>query len=129
VIVSGFGWSGPAAAIINAATAGRLTVITSLPLLAELRRVLAYPKLAGVLAEPDRLVGLVEEFSIVVQPTRAVQVVADEPDNRLLEAALAGAAGYVVSGDRLLLALERFEGIGIVTPAAFRDLLQEPVGE
>lgn len=41
VIVSGFGWSGPPAKIVDAALEGRLALLTSEPLPAELRRVLA----------------------------------------------------------------------------------------
>ena len=46
VIVSGLGWSGATARIIEAVLAGELVLVTSSPSLAELRRVLAYPKLA-----------------------------------------------------------------------------------
>lgn len=40
VIVSGLGWSGAPARILDAALDGRLVLVTSPPLLAELRRVL-----------------------------------------------------------------------------------------
>jgi len=50
VIVSGLGWSGPPARILDAALDGRLVLVTSPPLLAELRRVRGYPKLAKVIA-------------------------------------------------------------------------------
>jgi putative PIN family toxin of toxin-antitoxin system len=49
VIVSGLGWSGRPAIVLDAALDRRLVLVTSPPLLAELRRVLAYPKLAKVL--------------------------------------------------------------------------------
>jgi predicted nucleic acid-binding protein len=39
VLVSGLGWSGPPAAIINAVTAGEVTLMSSPALIAELRRV------------------------------------------------------------------------------------------
>jgi putative PIN family toxin of toxin-antitoxin system len=52
VLVSGLGWSGPSARIVDAVLVGRCTLITSAPLLDELRRVLAYPKLAAVFPEP-----------------------------------------------------------------------------
>ena len=43
VIVSGLGWLGSPAKILDAALDGRLVLVISPPLLAELRRVLAYP--------------------------------------------------------------------------------------
>ena len=56
----------------------------------------------------------------VVVPTRAVRVVAADPDDdRVLEAAVEGRAHYIVSGDRHLLELKGFEGIRIVSVAQF----------
>jgi putative PIN family toxin of toxin-antitoxin system len=52
VLVSGLGWSGPPAAILDAVSDGSMVLITSAPLLDELRRVLAYPKLAKVVGGP-----------------------------------------------------------------------------
>ena len=49
VIVSGLGWSGAPAAILDAVSDDRLVLVTSAPLLAELRRVLEYPRLAKVI--------------------------------------------------------------------------------
>jgi putative PIN family toxin of toxin-antitoxin system len=60
VIVSGFGWSGPPATVLDAALDGRLVLVTSPPLLAELRRVLAYPRLAKALDGAGQLADLVE---------------------------------------------------------------------
>ena len=46
-------------------------------------------------------------------------IVNDESDNRVLEAAAAAFADYIVSGDTHLLDLGSFEGIPIVTAAQF----------
>jgi hypothetical protein len=67
-------------------------------LLEELRRVLAYPKLADRLDDPGRLVNLLETISDVVEPAERLEVVADETDNRVVEAAVAGAAQVIVTG-------------------------------
>lgn len=119
VIVSGLGWSGPPARVLDAALDGRLVLVTSPPLLAELRRVLAYPKLAKALDEAERLADLVEATAVVVLPTGVIAAIDDESDNRVLEAAVEGAADYIVSGDEHLLGLGSFQRIPIVTPAQF----------
>jgi putative PIN family toxin of toxin-antitoxin system len=119
VIVSGFGWSGPPAAILDAALDGRLVLVTSPPLLVELRRVLGYPKLAKVIGEAPRLADLVEVSSVMVVPSRVLAVVSDETDNRVLETAVEGAADYIVSGDDDLLELGSFQDILIVRPGEF----------
>jgi uncharacterized protein len=119
VVVSGLGWPGPPARVLDAALAGRLVLVTRPPLLAELRRVLAYPKLAKILNGGEQLANLVEASGVVVLPTRVIEAVNDESDNRVLEAAVEGAADYIVSGDEHLLVLSSFERIPIVTPAQF----------
>lgn len=117
-IVSGVGWSGPPATILDAALDGRLVLVTSPPLLAELRRVLGYPKLAKIVADAQQLADLVEASSVLVLPTRVLAVVRDETDNRVLEAAAEG-ADYIVSGDNDLLSLRSFQDIPIMSPADF----------
>jgi putative PIN family toxin of toxin-antitoxin system len=119
VIVSGLGWSGPPARILDAALDGRLVLVTSPPLLAELRRVLGYPKLARVIDGAQQLVDLVEASSVVVLPTRVLTAVSDESDNRVLEAAVAGAADYIVSGDDHLLGIGTFQRIPVLAPGEF----------
>ena len=52
-------------------------------------------------------------------PTRRLDVVADPADNRVIEAAVEGQAGYIVTGDSRLLALGEYAGVQIVTPARF----------
>ncbi|HEY1774684.1 MAG TPA: putative toxin-antitoxin system toxin component, PIN family [Solirubrobacteraceae bacterium] len=119
VLVSGLGWFGPPAAIVDAITAGELTLLSSPALMAELRRVLRYPKLAKVFADPDAIAELVASASVQVDTSTQLQVVGDDSDNRVLEAALDGGADCIVSGDGDLLSLGSFQGIPIVTPAAF----------
>lgn len=51
-------------------------------------------------------------------------------DNRILEAAVAGRAGYLVTGDKKdLLALKEVEGIPIVSPMEFLGILNESTSQ
>jgi putative PIN family toxin of toxin-antitoxin system len=119
VLVSGLGWSGPPAVILDAVRDGRVVLITSAPLLDELRRVLAYPKLAKVINDATRLADIIEASSVVVEPDRVLAIIDDESDNRVLEAAVTASAGYIVSGDADLLDLGSLDGISIVMAAQF----------
>ncbi len=119
VIVSGLGWSGAPAATLDAVSDDRLVLVTSAPLLAELRRVLEYPRLAKVIQGGAQLADLVAASGVVVSPSRVLTVVRDDDDNRVLEAAIEGAADYIVSGDTDLLDLGSFQGIPIITPGEF----------
>ncbi|EQD63888.1 PilT domain-containing protein [mine drainage metagenome] len=51
-LVSGLGWSGPPSVIVDSVLAGELLLVSSPPLLDELERVLAYPKLAALFPDP-----------------------------------------------------------------------------
>ncbi len=104
---------------MEAVLAGDLVLVMSGPLLAELRRVLAYPKLAKAIPDGSRLADLVEMSSVVVEPSGSFAVVEDESDNRVLEAAITGSVDYIVSGDGHLLTLGSFQGIPVLTPAEF----------
>jgi len=55
------------------------------------------------------------ELALVVTPKRRLRVVRDDPDNRILECAIAGRADAIVTGDKALLALKNFRGIPVVT--------------
>jgi putative PIN family toxin of toxin-antitoxin system len=92
VLVSGLGWSGPPVAIINAVTAGEVTLMSSPALIAELRRVLAYPKLAKVFVNPNAIANLVESASVKVITSTQLQIVNNGSDNRVVEAAVDGSA-------------------------------------
>jgi putative PIN family toxin of toxin-antitoxin system len=119
VAMSGLGWRGAPAAILDAVADDRLALVTSAPLLAELRRVLEYPRLAKVIQEGAQLADLVAASGVVVVPNRVLTAVSDDDDNRVLEAAIEGAADYIVSGDTDLLDLGSFQGIPIIAPGEF----------
>ena len=55
----------------------------------------------------------------LVSPARRVKVCRDPKDDMVIEAALAGEAEYVVTGDEDLLTLRRFETVRFVTPRTF----------
>lgn len=61
----------------------------------------------------------------VVKPFAALAVLADEPDNRILECAVEAKAELIVTGDRHLLDIGTYEGITIVTLAAFLEVFTQ----
>ena len=58
-------------------------------------------------------------------PERRVETCRDPADNMVLEAAVAGDADYIVTGDEDLLMLRSFEDIPIVGPAEFLRILEK----
>jgi len=108
-------------AVYRLALEGRLEIGTSLPLLAELGRVLGQ-RFGWT---PDRVEAAVAQMTrvaSVVEPVETVQVViADPADDRVLEAARAFGAHVIVSGDRHLLDLGTWSDVEIISPAEFID--------
>jgi putative PIN family toxin of toxin-antitoxin system len=97
-------------------------LITSEPLLRELRTTLA--KKFGL--DPDELpllAQLNEEADVVTPARLARKVCRDKNDDVVLATAVAGKAHLIVTGDDDLLDLESYEGIRIVSPRKFLELL------
>lgn len=117
VLVSAYAFGGVPADLVRAAIGGRLEIVTSPAILAELARVLG-DKLGFDQPHVVEVVKQVARIATVVRPERRVEVIADDADNRVLEAALLAGADVIVSGDRHLLAVGEWSGIRVLTPAA-----------
>lgn len=73
----------------------------------------------GVLEdEVQRVIRQIGKVAEVIKPQKKLEVLNDEPDNRILECALAAEANVIVTGDKHLLKLKNYEGIGIVSVAS-----------
>lgn len=96
----------------------RIRAVSSEILLAELSGVLAkkFPQLHAYLVLEQQKI---RESVLLVQPVQRVVILKDEPDDRVLEAALMGKCDYIVTGDKELLALKSFQGIEILSPKGF----------
>jgi putative PIN family toxin of toxin-antitoxin system len=120
ILVSAFVFPGGVPeAVFRMAVEEQIDVISSRPLLAEFGRVLR-EKFEW---EPSRVaeaVAQVVETVTVVHPHERVRVVKEDPaDDRVLEAAAAGEAEAIVSGDLDLLRLRSWRGIRILKAAVF----------
>ena len=73
----------------------------------------------ATMAERLELVGLLLHISDIVSIPSPIIACRDPKDDKYLEAAVAGAADAIVSGDADLLSLHPFRGVPIPAPAAF----------
>lgn len=73
----------------------------------------------------QKIISDLDQFAIMVQPQEQITFVATDPtDNKFLEAAVAGSADVIVSGDkRDLLPLQTFRSIPIVTVRTFLETM------
>ena len=118
VLISAFVFPGGAPeSAYRAALSGRITLVTSPPLLAELGRVLT-DRFGWEDAMVETAIGQVARIGTVVRPRDTLSVIEQDPaDDRVLEAAREGAADVIVSGDRHLLRLGSWETIRVVRVA------------
>ena len=62
------------------------------------------------------------DLAELVAPRTKLAVLADEPDKRILECAIAGDADVIITGDKAMLSLKTYESIRILS---LRQLLDE----
>lgn len=129
VVVSGLLWLGNPGRLLEAASLSRVTLYTSVALLAELSSTLSRPKLARPIMRSeltqDDLLGRYLNVAVVVEPSSVPRVVPDDPDDdQVLACALAAQVEMIVSGDKHLLDLGgHYQNIPIVTPAQAVQLI------
>lgn len=127
VLISAFGWRGKPRQVFERVIKGQCELILSTKQLAEISRVLTYPKLNLTLDEQTRFLEVLSSAASMVETHHDINVITDDPsDNALLEAAGEHNAIYIISGDQHLLKLKKFQEIKILTPAEFL-LLFEPL--
>ena len=128
VLVSGLiRRQGTTGEILRVLRDGRFTAIYTTPILVEIIDVLGRDsfrtKYHIELEDITALVNLVRLRGELTIPTLSVTVCRDPKDNKFLEAALAGKAEAIVSGDADLLVLNPFEEIPVLRPAEFLALI------
>ncbi len=55
------------------------------------------------------------DIAALIKPTKTIQILKDEPDNRILECALCGSADVIVTGDKEMLRQKEYKGIKIIS--------------
>jgi putative PIN family toxin of toxin-antitoxin system len=109
--------------LIDAAAAGTVQIISSVPLLDELHDVLFRKKFAAQLAmqevdAADLFEGYAALVQLVVPADIGPVIIADPDDDIVLATAAPGDVDAIVSGDAHLLGIGEFRGMPIITPAA-----------
>jgi putative PIN family toxin of toxin-antitoxin system len=88
-------------------------LFTSVPILTETAQKLR-DKFAQSEPEIKQALQIIGRTAAVLKPAIKVNILADGPDNRILECAVESHADIIVTGDRHLLRLKKFAGIPIV---------------
>ena len=91
---------------------------SSVPILTETARVLR-TKFDQTDADIRTALKIIARAAFIVRPSIKVTVLADTPDNRILECAVEARANLIVTGDRHMLQIKKFEDIAIIRLADF----------
>lgn len=124
VLISSIIFGGNPKKVVQLVLEKQIIGVTSKVLLAELSEVLA----KKFNFEEQRIIHLdqkIKKAFILTQPTKTLKIVNDEPDNRVLEAAVESDCHYIVTGDKELLNLNKFKSIRIVTVAKFLEKIKK----
>jgi len=121
---------GTPARILNHALNNRIRLFTSPSVMEQLERVLADPKLVkrhGLAEEAlgEFIAGLLITTSLIEKETM-IKVEKESPwGNTYLSCALNGRADFIISDDEHLLNPGEYQGIQIISPGRFLDIMEK----
>lgn len=129
VIISAAGFGGVPERCVIRAFEDDIRVITSNPMMDELRRVVQYEHLPfdEIAREEIPYVFRLLTKAETVHPNDSFDGFDDPDDNKFMECALAGDADYLVSGDEAHVQdIGEYEGVSVVSPRQFLEAVGPP---
>lgn len=123
----------PPARILELALEGQLRLVISPGIIREIGLVFQYPKVKKSMKKhcltEDEVANTILKILKVAIITPGAEIARgasqDPADDMVLSCALEGQADFIISGDQDLTALESHEGVRIVTPATFLQVIEE----
>lgn len=124
ILISALGFGGKPREVLQLALDNQIKAFISPILLAEFEDVVTkkFPILSQNL---ERINKRIRKKFKIVKPKASLNILSDDDDNRVLEAAVEGKCKYIITGDKELLDLENFRDIKIVTAGQFLNILKE----
>lgn len=124
IFISGTFWKGAPHQIIKLAEENKFEIAVAPEIIEELSGVLQREKFKWLFMESetdfDEVIEKVLELVEIYPLLTKVDIIKDDPsDNIFLACALSAQASFIISGDRHLLNLKKFQNIPILTPQQF----------
>jgi uncharacterized protein len=115
VLVSAFRNRGKSRSLLRALMEKHEVVLSS-QILAELADVLSRDKFNVTNAQIEKFLSILVRYAIVVPVQSNSKIVMEDPDDdMILDTALCGKADYIVSGDKHLLKIARYQNVQILS--------------
>ena len=128
IYISGLLFGGQPKRLLDLARKGEFELCISPAILDEVSRVLR-DKFRVPAVDIDETRALISSFTTSIEPARAVDAVLTDPtDNRVLECAVASGSSVVISGDKHLLSVIRYENIEVLKVSEFIARLESTLG-
>ena len=108
--------------IVEHCIEGNATICLSSEILLEYIEVLNRPKFSrfkDFTTNADFLITRLSEMAETFEPKTKLNVIRDEPDNRLLELAQISKADFIITGNTTDFSMDSFEGTKILTPKEY----------
>ncbi len=113
-------WGGNPGKVIELWDKNRFTALISREILDEYLDVLSRFKAADEDIEQFIMLFMSREKAAIVKTHAKLSIIKNDPaDNKFIECAVYGKANYIISGDKHLLGLGKYNKIKIMTPAEF----------
>ncbi|MGV0106655.1 putative toxin-antitoxin system toxin component, PIN family [Nostoc sp. DSM 114160] len=122
-LFSGLGWRGSPYRCLELARNGQIESVTCREILLELREKLQTKQNRS---PTDAAIDIEQilAFSRLVEIPNSLKVVVDDPDDDMVvECAVVGQATHIITGDKHLLSLNKYQDIYILNAADFLNLL------
>lgn len=125
VFISGIFWQGESRKVINCWKDNMFILVTSMPIVLELYRILLNFKIKLPEEEMMLWTNLILANSKLVEPKQKLNIIKEDPnDNMFLEAAEESDADFIITQDNHLLKINKFKNTKILTPEEFIIILQ-----
>ena len=108
---------------------GEVTICLSNALLSEYENVMQrekFKKITQFSSKALKLIKVVKSLALRFEPTISINVITDEPDNRLLELAVAANAAVIVTGNTRDFNFDSYQGILIQSLKFFYESFNLP---
>ena len=110
--------------LLELAKKGRYELILSTGILEEFEGVVSQERFGFTKNIREEIINNVIKIAKIVDPKGKIDAIKEDPDdNKIIECALEGKADYIISGDKHLLKLGKFQGIEVITTTKFLELL------